>query len=260
MSRKNFKVATAENGKTPTQDTKHKFSNVTKTPTGKVKTVKDREAIKKAREEEYKNRRVNSLKRRAKRMGLTEEQINVKVKELLTQIDTPNSYDVLIFYNPNNRKMVEQALKNEGLTCKIIADTYLFIEADQETLATLRTIIPPGSKIHPYVKRKPPILPVEQPKSRGAKTKTKAQKKNTAAAAKLARKKAMIEAHFNNKKHSEMRKAEHCKKMRAINKAKKLFDKRCQKASKKKSGTIVPLANKKPSESPKKASTMKKAA
>lgn len=260
MSRKNFKVATAENGKTPTQDTKHKFSNVTKTPTGKVKTVKDREAIKKAREEEYKNRRVNSLKRRAKRMGLTEEQINVKVKELLTQIDTPNSYDVLIFYNPNNRKMIEQALKNEGLTCKIITDTYLFIEADQETLATLRTIIPPGSKIHPYVKRKPPILPVEQPKSRGKKTKTKAQKKAMAAAAKLARKKANIEAHFNHKKHSELRKAEHCKKMRAINKAKKLFDKRCQKVSKKKSGTVVLLANKKPAESPKKASTLKKAA
>lgn len=260
MSRKNFKVATAENGKTPTQDTKHKFSNVTKTPTGKVKTVKDREAIKKAREEEYKNRRVNSLKRRAKRMGLTEEQINVKVKELLTQIDTPNSYDVLIFYNPKNRKMIEQALKNEGLTCKIIADTYLFIEADQETLGTLREIIPPGSKIHPYVKRKPPILPVEKPKSRGKKTKTKAQKKADATAAKNARKKATIEAHFNHKKHSELRKAEHCKKMRTINKAKKLFDKRCQKASKKKSGTVVLLANKKPSESPKKASTMKKAA
>lgn len=260
MSRKNFKVATAENGKTPTQDTKHKFSNVTKTPTGKVKTIKDREAIKKAREEEYKNRRVNSLKRRAKRMGLTEEQINVKVKELLTQIDTPNSYDVLIFYNPKNRKMIEQALKNEGLTCKIIADTYLFIEADQETLGTLREIIPPGSKIHPYVKRKPPILPVEQPKSRGKKTKTKAQKKADATAAKNARKKATLEAHFNHKKHSELRKAEHCKKMRAINKAKKLFDKRCKKASKKKSGTVVLLANKKPSESSKKVSTMKKAA
>jgi len=255
MSRKNFKVATAESGKTPTQDTKHKFSNVTKTPTGKVKTIKDREAIKKAREEEYKNRRVNSLKRRAKRIGLNEEQTKVKVEELLKQLNTPNSYDVLIFYNPNNRKMVEEALKNEGLTCKIIADTYLFIEADQETLGTLREIIPPGSKIHPYVKKKQPILPVEKPKSRGKKTKTKAQKKAMAAAAKLARKKNNIAAHLSHKKHSELRKAEHCKKIRAINKAKKLFDKRCQKASKKKSGTVVVLANKKPSESPKKAST-----
>ena len=260
MSRKNFKVATAENGKTPTQNTKHKFSEVTKIPTGKVKTVKDREAVKKAREEEYKNRRINSLKRRAERMGLTKEQIDVKVKELLTQMDTPNSYDVLILYNPNNRKMIEEALKNEGLTTNILTDTYLFMIADQETLGTLCTIIPPGSKIHPYVRRKPPILPIERPKSRGKKTKTKAQKKAMAAAAKLARKKKNIEAHFNHKKHSELRKAEHCKKMRAINKAKKLFDKRCQKALKKASGTVVRMKAKKGSTAQEKASTLKKAA
>lgn len=255
MSRKNFKAATTENGKTPTQDTKHKFSNVTKTPTGKVKTIKDREAIKKAREEEYKNRRVNSLKRRAKRIGLNEEQTKVKVEELLKQLNTPNSYDVLIFYNPNNRKMVEEALKNEGLTCKIIADTYLFIEADQETLGTLREIIPPGSKIHPYVKKKPPVLSVEKPKSRGKKTKTKAQKKADATAAKKARKAAKIKYYLDRSEYARARKEEHCKAKRKADKAKKLFDKRCQKASKKKSGAVVVLANKKPSESPKKAST-----
>lgn len=261
MSRKNFKVATAENGKTPTQDKKHTFVVTDKTPTGKVKTLKDKEQLRKEREEEYKNRRVKSLKRRAKNMGLSEEQIKVKVDELLKQIDTPNSYDVLIFFNPNNRKLIEEALKNEGLVAKIISDYYLFIEADQETLGTLRSIIPPGSKIHPYVKKKPSVLPVEKPKSRGKKTKTKAQKKAMAAAAKLTRKKNNIAAHLSHKKHSELRKAEHCKKMRTINKAKKLFDKRCQKAQKKSSGTVVVLTNKKPSESPKKASkSMKQAA
>lgn len=213
MSRKNFKAATAENGKTPTQDIKHKFSNVTKTPTGKVKTIKDSEAVKKAREEEYKNRRINSLKRRAKRIGLNEEQIKVKVKELLEQLDTPNSYDVLIFYNPNNRKIIEQALKNEELTCKIITDTYLFIEADQETLGTLREIIPPGSKIHPYVKKKPPILPVQQPESKSKKIKTKAEKKAAAKAAKKARKTKTVEDNSRRglmcfrKRVNEMRKS-----------------------------------------------------
>lgn len=254
MSRRNFKVATAENGKTPKQDTKHKFSNVVKTPTGKVKTIKDREAIKKAREEEYINRRVNSLKRRAKRMGLSEEQIKIKVEELLKQINTPNSYDVLIFYNPKNRKMIEQSLHNEGLMCKIITDTYLFIVADQETLGTLREIIPPGSKIHPYVKRKPPILHVEKPESRGTKTKTKAQKKDIAKTAKTARKKNNIQAVANRKKHSKLRKAECYKKKRAATKAEKLSKKASQKAQKKRGGKAVTMVNKKPSEGLKKAS------
>lgn len=253
MSRKNFKVATTEDGKTT-------LTKIDKTPTGKVKTIKDKEKIRKEREEQYKNFRVNALKRRAKRIGLTEEQTKVKVEELLKQIDTPNSYDVLIFYNPNNRKMVEEALKNEGLTTKIMTDTYLYIEADQETLATLRKIIPPGSKIHPYVKKKPPILPVEQPKPRGAKTKTKAQKKNAAADAKHARKKTAVEAHLNHKKHSELRKAEHCKKMRAIKKAQMLFKKRAQKAKKTEGGTTVQLKAKKGSTASKKASTVMKQA
>lgn len=245
MSRKNFKVATAGSGKTPTQDTKHKFSNVTKTPTGKVKTIKDREAIKKAREEEYKNRRVNSLKRRAKRMGLNEEQTKVKIEELLKQLNTPNSYDVLIFYNPNNRKMVEQALKNEELTCKIITDTYLFIEADQETLATLRTIIPPGSKIHPYVKKKPSILPKAV---QGKKKPKKGGSPHSCLGGKQDKRKRFNVARMSKKQRKEF--------YAEVNNLKARW-----KAKKKKSGTVVLLANKKPSESPKKASNaMKKAA
>ena len=91
MSKKNFKVATTENGKTPKQDTKHVFATANvkkdKTPTGKVKTMKDKEELRKAREEQYKNFRVNALKRRAKRMGLSDEQTEVKIKELISQIN-----------------------------------------------------------------------------------------------------------------------------------------------------------------------------
>ena len=53
MSKKNFKVAT-DKGQTPKQDTKHIFATVNvkkdSTPTGKVKTLKDKEALKKERE------------------------------------------------------------------------------------------------------------------------------------------------------------------------------------------------------------------
>ena len=67
MSKKNFKVATTENGKTPKQNTSktdHIFATTKitkdKTPMGKVKTMKDKEALRKEREEQYKNFRINA--------------------------------------------------------------------------------------------------------------------------------------------------------------------------------------------------------
>ena len=258
MSKKNFKVATTENGKTPKQDTKHVFATTNikkdKTPTGKVKTMKDKEELQKAREEQYKNFRVNALKRRAKRMGLSEEQTQVKIKELVSQIESPNQYNVLIWYNPDDFDMMKQALLNEDLVVDMMTTTYLFITADSDTLATLRSIAPPSAKIYPYVKRKP------APSGRGKKTRTKAEKKNLAAAAKKARKAAKnLKTKEARRQQAITKHKEECNKAaRKAKKAKMLFDKRCKKSSKKvdkkQGGTTVNLVNKKPSESLKKAS------
>ena len=254
MSRKNFKVATAENGETT-------LVKIDKTPTGKVKTIKDKETIRKEREEQYKNFRIGALKRRAKREGLSEEDTKKAVDKLIEQLNTPNSYLVLVLFNTQDQGLVKEALKNEGLTWKMMSNSHFYIEADQETLATLRGIMPPSAKIHPYVKKKPPVLPAPEPTKAKAKPKTRAEKKALAVAAKLARKKKNLQMHANRGEHAKARKAEHCKKMRAIAKAKKLFEKRCQKASKKKTGTVVQLKAKKSSTSSKKASTnVKKAA
>ena len=194
MSRKNFKVATTENGQTTKQDIKHKFATVdvakNNTPAGKVKTMKDKEAIKAAREEQYKNFRINALKRRAKRMGLNEEQTKVKVEELIKQLNSSNDYDILIMFNPNDFNMVKQALMNEDIAWKLLVSSYSFLIGDDELLADLRKILPPSAKIYPHVKRKPPILPVEKPRVRGVKKHTKAEKKAIVTAAKKARKTA----------------------------------------------------------------------
>ena len=262
MSRRNFKVATTQEGKTT-------LVKIDKTPTGKVKTIKDREKVRKEREEQYHNFRINALKRRAARMKLSEEEINKAVEELKKQMDTPNQYDILLFFNPNNANLVKEALQNEGITWKIMgynpkkeSDGYAFLIGDQEVLATIREIVPPGTKIHPYVKKKPPILPVEQPKSRGAKTKTKAEKKSAAAATKKARKAAKSIKSKDGRRQVAIaaHKAAKNKAARKAQKAKKLFDKRCQKALKKSSGTVVQLKAKKGSTAPKKASTLKQAA
>jgi len=181
MSRKNFTVATTEDGKTT-------LTKIDKTPTGKVKTLKDKEALKKEREEQYKNFRIAALKRRAKRIGLSEEQTNVKVKELAEQLAAPNNYDITLMFNPADFDMIKQALMNEDITWKLLVSTYGFLEGDAEVLATLRTIVPKTVKIYPHVKRKPNVLPTQPPYVRGAKKRTKAEKKALAKTAKAARK------------------------------------------------------------------------
>ena len=255
MSRKNFTVATTEDGKTT-------LTKIDKTPTGKVKTMKKKEELQKAREEQYKNFRINALKRRAKRMGLTDEQIAVKVKELEKQMAASNDYNILIMFNPNDFNLVKQALMNDDIAWKLLVTSYGFIDGDDELLADLRKLLPPSAKIYPHVKRKPPILPSQQPSGRGKKTRTKAEKKSLAAAAKKARKAAK---HLKTKEARRQQaiakhKEEKNKASRKAAKAKMLFDKRCQKAQKAKGGTTIQMKAKKPSASPKKASTSLKQA
>lgn len=248
MSRKNFKVATTEDGKTT-------LTKIDKTPTGKIKTLKDKEAIKAAREEQYKTFRTNALIRRAKRMGLSEEQIRVKVEELENQLKAPNHYNVLIWYDPKDFDMMKEALKNEDMTVDILTTTYLFITVDSEGLETLRSIAPPTAKIYPHVKRKPPILPTEKPRARGAKKRTKAEKKALAKAAKAARKALNRNKGHNPKSEAKERLEKFIKDRKAANIARKAAKKASKKAVKKASGTTVPKMSVKRQKSLKMAST-----
>jgi len=263
MSRKNFKVATAEDGKTT-------IIKIDKTPTGKVKTLKDEEQIRKEREEQYKNFRVNALKRRAKRMGLTDEQTEVKVKELLNQLDTPNSYNVLILFNSKDKDMVKQALLKEELVWKIMSDSHLIMVADQDTLKTIREIMPPSAKIHPYCKKKAVILPSGKEKSgyvakNTDKSSTAKARRNAKKAERYMKKRLNGMAHNDYKLHAELQKEKRIKNRRKVAKRLKMLQKRCQKAALKakkgKAGITVQLKPKKSSTAPKKASTnLKKAA
>jgi hypothetical protein len=242
MSRKNFKVATAEDGKTT-------LVKIDKTPTGKVKTIKDKETIRKEREEQYKNFRINALKRRAKRMQMPDDQIEEKVKELIAQMETPNSYNVLVLFNPNDKSMVTEALNNEGLVWKMMSNSHFFIDADQETLGTLREIMPPSAKIHPHVKKKPAVLPVEDPPKKEKKPKNRASIRAAAKAAKKARKAAKIAACKNRKKSTGKAYAKMRKQIALL------------KAKKERKATTVLLKSKKGSTALKKTSTnLKKAA
>ena len=233
MSRKNYKVATASDGKTT-------LTKIDKTPTGKVKTIKDRDKIRKEREEQYKNFRLGALERRAKRMGLSEQEIKKKKEELLSQLDTPNSYDVLVLFSAKDYNLVKEALKNEGLVYKMMSNSHVWMVADQETLKTIREIMPPSAKIHPYVKKKPAILPAAP-----TKTKKKQPKKGGKPHSSLQSKKTVGKRH-NIARLSKKKKVEFKKQVKSL--------RDLWKANKKKAGTTVQL-------DPKKASTnLKKAA
>lgn len=299
MSRKNFKVDTAANGQTAKQDIKHAFGVVEKTnvPTGKVKSIEER---RKAREESYKQFRVNALKRRAKRMGLTKEQTEEKVQLLLKQLQDPATYNIIVTYHMSDKDMLVQALKKEDIVWKMMADTnrrnqdaYCIIEADKDVLDYLRGLDIPTMKIHPYVKRKPPIIEA-QVKKKSTYIAKNNDKSNTPKGIRNARKAAIVAAmiehlkelkangvikqvtanmlkrtyvamHNDHKLAAKLQKEVRTKRDRKLKKQEMLLKKRLEKrrlaAKKIKGSTIVPLKSKNDTEGLKKASkTIKKAA
>ncbi len=264
MKEKNLEVATVKNNETTSENTTITLDTKqnTKVPTGKVKTLAQRNKIRKEREEQYRNFRINCLKRRAKRMKLSEEETNAKIEELKKVLEGTHNYNVLLLFNRDNAKMIKEMFTNDSIECKIFTDYYAWLIADDELLKELREMLPDGTKIHPYAIRKKLSWPSSSEETKKAKKPyTKAEKKALALAAKKKRKQDKIAAHLNHKEHAKQRKEEHNKQARKLAKAKMLFEKRARKASKKKGGTVVHMTSKKASNAKKKASTnVKKAA
>lgn len=208
----NKNVETAQKGQATTKNTQpenvkndlkkiqeHRDAKKSKTPTGKVTLLKETEARKKARKEQYDNFRINALKRRCKRMKISEEDTQKYTEKLKEQLNSPHSYHILIMFDKKEVDMVKQAIKNEGLEYKIMTDSHMMLDGDSEVLATLRGIMPPSAKIYPYVMKKPPVLVVEHDDGVKKKRPTKTQKKTAAAEAKMNRKKKSIQIHRNKK-------------------------------------------------------------
>lgn len=136
-------------------------------------------------EEKYRNFRINALRRRCKRYGMNEEQIEGLVKKLVEQLDSPKQYRILVMYNRNDAKLFEEALKNAEITYLFHADEYIYVDGNQTILNKIREIAPSSAKIYPYVKKMESVIP-EQVKIKEKKptNNTKAKK----VAAKAARK------------------------------------------------------------------------
>jgi hypothetical protein len=248
--RKNFKVATTEDGKTT-------LIKIDKTPTGKVKKIEDTKKRREAREEQYRQFRIKALIRRGQRMKLPEQEIEDLKKLLLKQMDEPKQYTILCLFptkTPTKKgeasiaNLAKQAILNSKIECKLLVDTYAYIIGDEKVLTKLREILPEGVTIHPYPKKQASVFNiVDKPKQE---KKPSNNNKNVAAKAKTARKTAKIAYNTNRPKRAG-------KKARRIEKKTTLAERRNARKAK-----IVQAVNKKPSESLKKASksNMKQAA
>ena len=255
--KKNNTVETAQKGQATTKNTQpenvkndlkkiqeNREAKKSKVPTGKVILLKETEARKKARKEQYETFRINALKRRCKRMNIPEEDVEKYVKKLKEQLNSPHSYHILIMFDKKDYDMVKQALKNESLECNVMANTYIMIDGDSEVLDTLRGIMPPSAKIHPYAKKPDPILPAQKQEDKKKPTNNTAERKTAA-------KKARKELNLKRAKHKKGKGKSYAKRQRKISLAER---KKLRKA------TTVQLGSKKGSTGKEKASTTTKKA
>lgn len=155
------------------------LKNKSKVPTGKVTLIKETEARKKAREEQYRNFRINALTRRAKRMGYTDDQIKELIEKLKKQMDAPKQYTILVmlWHTRTLKKgekqpvsLFEEAMKKENIHYNYRGDAYFSFTGGKDILDKLRAIAPPEAKIHIYALKEEPILKGVKPE--GAKKPT----------------------------------------------------------------------------------------
>lgn len=173
---KNTQVETAQ---------KSQATNKINTPTGKVKTLKSAEERRKTCEEQFRNFRINALKRRCARMKYTEEQTEEFIKKLIEQMDAPKEYSILIMLSAKDGSMMKEALAKAKINYKYHGDTYFSIDGNQEVLTKIREIAPPSAKIYPYAKKMESVLPkqekevIKKPTNNTPEKKTAANPKRT---------------------------------------------------------------------------------
>lgn len=172
----NTKVETAQKS----QATNEKTSKV---PTGKVTLMKETEARKKAREEQYRSFRINALRRRCKRMKFDDEKTEELVKKLIEQLNAPKEYNILIMLNPDDGPMMKEALAKANIHYKYHGDTFFSLDGNQDVLAKIREITPPKAKIYPYAKKMESVISKEDREKVKKPTNNTAEKKAAAKAA-----------------------------------------------------------------------------
>lgn len=260
----NNTVDTAQKGQTANKIQLEKVQNTKKdkTPTGKVILISEKESTRKAREEQYRNFRINALKRRADRMGLSKEEVEEAVKKLIEQMDAPKEYNILIMVAKPDITMLKEALAKEGIKYAFCGDDFVSVNGNQNVLAKIREMAPASAKIYPHAKKMESVLPKKKEYSGYVAKNT--DKSSTAKGRRLARKAAKLtaklnntRAHGDNKLHAELQKQRRMNNKRKVKKALKKLHIKLSGVKMKRSSIVVQMPTKKASKGSK---TLKKAA
>lgn len=174
--KQNTTVETAQNSQTTNNNT-----------TGKVKTLKNAQDRKKEREEQYRNFRINALKRRCKRYGLSEEQTKTLIERLKQLMDAPKEYSILIMMDRKDGPLMKEALANAKINYLYHGDTYFYLQGTKDVVDKIREIAPPKAKIQMYSLKSESVLKDIElpPKEKKKPTNNTAEKKAAAKVAKL---------------------------------------------------------------------------
>lgn len=268
---KNTQVETAQ---------KSQATNKINTPTGKVKTLKSAEERRKTREEQFRNFRINALRRRCKRMGFDETKTEEYVKKLIEQLNTPKEYTILVqIYTEYPRKKLKDGevfkpqievfiedLTKAKIDYNFRGDNYVYLSGNQDILAKVREIAPTKAKIYPYAKKMESVLPKEKEHSgyiakNNDKSSTAKYRRLARKADKLRKKQLDGMACNDQKLHAELQKQRRMSNRRKVKTALKKLHIKLSGCKKKRSGIVVKLPAKNTSTGSKKASTnLKKAA
>lgn len=227
------------------------------TPTGKVKTLTDATERRKAREEQFRNFRINALKRRCARYGFDEAKTNEYVEKLKKQMDAPKEYNIMVIFAASDYNLLKEAVKEANIKYNIlVCETskaricygHMSLCGDQTVLAKIREIAPTSAKIYPYAKKMESVIDEKPIKKEKKPTNNTPEKKAAANPKRTMHKAVKSTRYFHRVQKGKL------KNLRELRKAAKT-------AKKSKSGTTVQLNSKKGSTGSKKASTnVKKAA
>lgn len=157
-------------------------------------TEKDKELVKqkseelrKARKEQYENRRLSCLKRRLKLGEKSEEEIKKSLDELKEEMAKQKRYDILMIFNPNNKTGVVTALSKMKITATFTSDDYVWIKnTDVHVLDKLRKI-PIDVNIWPYKASEKPSVEKKSKKPTNNTSEAKKAAKSKRNAANIAR-------------------------------------------------------------------------
>lgn len=115
-------------------------------------TIEQRKKLQENRRKVAYNRHISSIRRRCKRMKLSDEQTNVIIENAKAQWDAAKQYDIVIVYDssPKKKTELEKLVKDTGITSACITGSTAFLKnVPKDVVDKIRELLV-GDTIYQY--------------------------------------------------------------------------------------------------------------